>query len=335
MTENNQKSAPIFLQALWRARSTYWWSKFRTDPSLMCFYEPLHEALRHEKPDANDVPQWKSDITHLRHPDVAQHYFAEFPLQDHGGVSQFQETFTANNYALAAQESDHALSHYFTSLADHARAHDKRPMFQPNRATLRGAWMKNAFEGTHIYLSRDYESLFQSYLSFRGYPGYFLRGFSLVIAQNASAPLFREIAQWANLPNTDGQNFDKATQTIEDYLEKNERQYDVAYHRDVTAFFWVMALAQATQYADIMIDGSCMGDAEYVQTLLSQVEAKTECSLDLSDYVHQSDSERGADISQDMKLIIQNALKINQPDWSVLEAQKASPQTMKMLDHVL
>src|SRR5690242_32732 len=80
---------PIFIHSSWRVSHTWFWLKFRRQPSTLCFYEPFHEGLASlTRTEAQiSAPQgW--DSGHPR----AEPYFLEFlPLiRRAGGVRLFR-----------------------------------------------------------------------------------------------------------------------------------------------------------------------------------------------------------------------------------------------------
>ncbi|GEM_PF-3484636 len=82
---------PIFLQALWRSCSTYFWTKFRENPDLRCYKEPLHEGvLTFSETNLASDPNERAS---LRHPVLKEHYFAEYEIAEGGGVPGFRKRF--------------------------------------------------------------------------------------------------------------------------------------------------------------------------------------------------------------------------------------------------
>jgi hypothetical protein len=146
--------APIFIHSLWRAGSTYLWSRFRALPQICAYYEPFHEALASasEADLAASTPEsWSSGHEPLERP-----YFAEFlPLIADRGVPGFAKSFSIDHYF----EDDPAIlageDRYVAALIAHARAQAKRPVFGCCRTLGRARWLKRRFGGVHLVLTRN------------------------------------------------------------------------------------------------------------------------------------------------------------------------------------
>lgn len=292
--------SPIFLQALWRTGSTYLWSKFRAHPELRCYNEPLHGRLAdltQAEIESNEDEARKSRM--LRHPKQSAHCFAEYPIND-AGVLGYLPRFEAENYHLKPGKKDAELSAYIQGLMDHARERRQRPLFQPNRASLRGQWLAKNFPGVHVYLNRAFEDVFKSYYSYHGPYSFYLKGYANILAKNAQDPLFTEAAQWA-----------AATSPA-----KGGR----AFCRDLTAFFWSLALVEASQYAQLIVDFESLGDPATARKLsfLTGVE------LDFSDFKKPpAGKPEDRKISDEMKGIIARAAEKISPDWKAIPQMEA------------
>lgn len=133
---------PVFLSSLWRSGSTYVWSRFRADPLTCCFYEPLHDGLASlTRADiARDTPD---QIASLRHPALAEPYFAEYAplLRPSGGVPRFSADLAHDRWRLRPTESHPRMARYLDHLIAHARAQGRQAVLGCVRAPLRLGWV--------------------------------------------------------------------------------------------------------------------------------------------------------------------------------------------------
>ena len=316
---------PIFLQSLWRSCSTYFWEKFRGNADWRCFNEPLHEILA--VLDERGIDENES-VRVLRHPRLNEHYFAEYPLQPGGGVPHFQKRFTVENYYLRPGSEDEGLKKYLDGLFACAAENMQRPFLQPNRAVLRGEWMKEQCGGVHMYLNRNFDELIRSYFSFGDNNSYFLHCYAAIIGQNAHDPFFRDIAALKGLVPYKGESFVKESRHFAAAVAAWDRQD----FRDIVAFIWVCGLAQASRYADILIEVSRLPDPEYRRTLQGAVLDQLNSYLDLTDFdPPEAGDENDLVVSEPARELIKKALNELQPDWSRLEKMGAAVSTRRFL----
>ncbi len=327
----DEHSSPIFIQAMWRGCSTYFWLKFREVPSFRCYYEPLHERLLGLGP--NDFSAEGRLKAFLRHPPNASNYFAEYERQPQGGVRLFRKRFSLERFYLAADAEDRELRTYIDGLLQSAFERGLRPMLQPNRAILRGEWMKRNFAGHHIYLNRDFASLAASYRSFGG-PGrnYFWNCFAMIFGQNANDPLFRDMAELKKLrpcPDWDFarqlNHFGSATAAWRD------RDFS-----DLAGFVWMAALAQASRYADTVIETSLMSDSDYRHDVAASLSSVVGSDMVLSDFQSVAAGPPDASrLSDDARIVIRRAVDQLKPNWDRLDAFGIADPTRQFVDKCL
>jgi glycosyltransferase involved in cell wall biosynthesis len=145
--ENLQMSMPlpVFITARFRTGSTLLWNIFRQVPSVVSYYEPLHEKLP-EMIKSQTPPQ----KTHFN----VDTYFKEYPpneeLEQH-----HTDKFALCRLYLEAQDQYPQLKAYIQYLLDSTEK-DKVPVLQFNRIDFRLPWVRNNFPGVpiiHLYRS--------------------------------------------------------------------------------------------------------------------------------------------------------------------------------------
>lgn len=305
---------PIFIQALWRSGSTYLWNKFRERPEICGFFEPLHESL-FCKTKERLLEDYERASKKFEHNTVAHNYYDEFNIRAEGGVKHFQRRFTLERYALAPDEEDVELAHYIQSLIDQAAEGAQQAVLQFNRGILRARWMKEQFGGTHIYLNRSPHDMLSSYRR----KGYYLPTYLAIIGQNSAHPIFAPAAKHFNLtPYDDSGISDKrkfmATLT---HYSRAMRKLNEQDEQDLVGFFWFLGLAEATNYADIIVDTDQLLEAE-AAVIPEIIGRKTGMDLDFSDFRMYEPKNIPFEISTAMKQIIHDATEVVNPQWSEL-----------------
>jgi len=154
---------PVFINSQIRARSTWWFTKFRNVNETQCYYTPLSPALFNQSPKDRGV---YSNNKSLRH-EPTDHYFLEYPVFD--VPLETARDWSQHSYAMGPNEDNPEMEEHIASLINHADSLGKTPVMKFNSAVLRGTWLKEKFGGIHIYLDRDYESLRRSFDSMQVY----------------------------------------------------------------------------------------------------------------------------------------------------------------------
>ena len=155
------RTGPIWIHAPWRAGSTYVWSKFRSCPQYLAFYEPFHESL--ETLTRTAVARATASSWPSGHPPLDAPYYCEFEalLVPGGGVRGLEHAlpytyYFVNDEPLARQQA------YLNGLVAHAQSLGRRAVFGFCRSTGRAAWFKRHMPGVHIALTRDGLGLWRS-----------------------------------------------------------------------------------------------------------------------------------------------------------------------------
>src|SRR5215471_4862522 len=156
-TEPLQVAPPIFIHSSWRAAHTWFWLKFREQPSTLCFYEPFHECLATlTRSEALSLgpSSWNS-----RHP-AGEPYYREFvPLiRKAGGVRLFAPEIPYRWFLPAGGPTGDLHpqeTRYLALLIRHAERLRRVPVFGFTRSLGRLAAIKHQFPGTHIFQYRN------------------------------------------------------------------------------------------------------------------------------------------------------------------------------------
>jgi hypothetical protein len=198
---------PVFVHASARSGSTYVFSVFRCNQSLMCFNEAIIDGKRDyaafrtvsDRDSRGDKPQ-KWDVNHhfLDREDFAEfldawdevmHLCPEFPtFQDYlpsGGVLQAE------------------LVAYLSGLMSYARSRNKRPVLCEINSRGRAGALRGAFGGYHITQYRDPLSQFGSFVRplIEGGAWGFLSHPVTELGVNSSHPLYRVVPEQWRAPN--------------------------------------------------------------------------------------------------------------------------------------
>src|SRR5215472_7987945 len=156
-TEPLQVAPPIFIHSSWRASHTWFWLKFREQPSTVCFYEAFNECLASlTRSEALSLApsSWNS-----RHP-ATEPYYREFvPLiRKSGGVRLFTPEISYR-WFLPTDGPNGDLRpgevKYLALLIRHAKRLGRIPVFGFVRSLGRVAAIKKRFPGLHIFQYRN------------------------------------------------------------------------------------------------------------------------------------------------------------------------------------
>lgn len=331
---------PVFLQALWRTGSTYLWGKFRSRDEFRGYFEPLHEALY-----CKTREKLKADYDHAvqkyGHSFISHNYYDEFNIRASGGAEHFERRFTLERYAMSPQDEDPELKRYIGSLIDNAANEGQAAVMQFNRGVLRAEWMKRQFGGTHIYLNRNPSDMLFSYKSHNN-KSYYLPVYLSIVAQNAHNPIFAEVAEHFGVTPFDApaslQGLGYSEERIKSrsftatlrHFSRPARGLSEQDERDLVAFFWTMGLAEATRYADVIVDTDQVVATE--GRLMPDILAKaTGKEFDFSDLKVKRGETETMEISPEMKRIIRNACDYMEAHWARLKDFPLSANTAVQL----
>lgn len=189
---------PIFIHGFWRTASTYIWKKFRDQTAYRAYYEPLHELLvKHRAEVLEACAQFQTGD--VRHPNMDDFYFAEFPFSEAGGVEFFEKPLSYERYCLGNDEPDHSLQRYIGNLISHAARRGQTPVLQFNRSLFRIGWLTRNFAPLNVLLLRKPVNVWKSTLAFKDHS--FTGIFTIVLGQNRQKEPLKHLPEWVELPS--------------------------------------------------------------------------------------------------------------------------------------
>jgi hypothetical protein len=285
---------PIFIHSSWRAAHTWFWLKFREQPSTLCFYEPFHECLATlTRSDALSLgpTSWNS-----RHP-AGEPYYREFlPLiRKAGGVRLFVPEIPYRWFlpvggptgGLHPQEIK-----YLALLIRHADRLRRVPVFGFTRSLGRLAAVKKQFPGVHIFQYRNLWTQWVSLIDHRenGNKYFFYRIFHIMSATHD--PYLSSIINryWVrHLPSL-GIERDNIWATAGNCLEElTTKLVELIPEQDLFCLymaFHIYLYMLARQNADIVIDVTKVAkDGNYCQEARNQLMSATGLQIPFDDAI--------------------------------------------------
>jgi hypothetical protein len=247
----------VFLQGLWRSGSTYVWSRFRRDAAARCYFEPLHEGMGRLTPKRI----WRESGAMgegLRHPRLDAPYFAEYaPLLARRGVARYRPGFARERFALGPEDRHAPLERYIDGLIAHAWSEGRVPVLGFNRGNFRMGWMARRFDPCTVFVERDAEAVWGSYMDHAAQGNFtFLKNWLLILERNRRCPLFAPLAEIAPL-----------RRGLTARLRKPKHHYAevIAAARPedlylMVRYLWTASLAQAAAHAQVIVDVSAASD---------------------------------------------------------------------------
>lgn len=325
---------PVFIHCMPRTGSTWFSERIGKPVDVMRFYEPFHDALAYNTAaDFQADHKSRENGKRLRHPQLKEHRFFAYDFNAAGGVPGFQKRFTFEDFYMEQAANDPGLQSYLQGLLDKAAAQGKAAILKNVCSALRGAWMKSAFGGAHVYLLRHPRAMDNSNFGYRGFSNFYSRENVMILGKNAGHPVFAEAARWAGLENFEGQSVEE--ESLHYYraskFDGHDGRYNRQFHYDVLCFLWVLGLAHATRYADVIVDYDALGDEEKRADLWEMLSKVTDLPVDFSDYKPRAMKELFA-ISEEMRDIIKRALQRVQPDWAALDRFPLTKSNLDILE---
>lgn len=178
----------IWINAIWRTGSTYIWHKYRQTGLCHCYLEPFHELMLDLDPVQHRAAFLAGEPRLLRHPELSEPCFAEYPVRPQGGVPGYLKRFGYERYVLEEGDEDPELQSYIAGLVAWCNERGRTCVFQPNRALLRSDWLCRRFGFFHIFLVRHPWDVWHSMMS---YPVlYFPAAILNTVNQNRNSPYF-------------------------------------------------------------------------------------------------------------------------------------------------
>jgi hypothetical protein len=261
--ENNIAGRPIFIHACWRTGSTYIWSKFRAQDDFCAYLEPLHDAFIKTNVKVFE-DQFDQKINRvLRHPELARHYFCEYPFRPEGGVEKFEEHFPYERYCLSEKDSDPALHAYIAHLILLARQKGQRPVLQFNRGLLRSRWLTRHFQPVNILLLRNPCDIWASFCSFSN--PYFRAVLSCILGQNGSHPLFAPLWEIGDVPSFCRPDFEEDYSFYQRFAEQAGECLRLPFY-----YFYALTSLYNLAACDVVIDINAITQSEAARRNVTQ-----------------------------------------------------------------
>lgn len=263
-------TTPIFVHAWWRSSSTYVWLKLRANPSLCCYYEPLHEMLASLDRDLAAKSLKPEFSRAMRHPVPERNYYSEYFEFPTSSVHLYSPALAYDRYLLRADDKDPALLAYLGGLVTSALEAGRRPALCFCRSQMRSAWMRRQFGGIHIAQIRDPLSQWASFLI----GPYFTR---TMIGLGVKLSL----AYPGAFAHIDG--FDARARAFQENPAAAPLTISANDALRLFLLLWVASSVQAVAQADRVIDVDFLSTHAAYRASLSQWFETIGCAVDFSD----------------------------------------------------
>jgi hypothetical protein len=269
--------AAIFLHTGWRTCGTWIWSRFRVNPSVCAFYEPLHEDL--DRISRNDIrllqpTSWKSGHS------ITAAYFAEYEkllTRSARGVDLYRREFAFDNFFMDEQAINAPLEAYICRLVETAQAEGRLPVLKFTRSLGRMAWLQSRFpKAVHLTVLRDPGAQWES--ARRQFEvnanRYFLLAPFVILSRNAHHPLVADALARLDVPMPPrlGDNLRLTMDVCWRHvtrLEWNDR------YRGFLAFWSASAVAALQANATIIDSSRLTADAAYRRQIADMIAARS------------------------------------------------------------
>jgi|GEM_PF-2684452 len=253
----------VWIHAPFRSCGTYIWEEFRRREEYTCFYEPFHEYL------AGDLLQWQKQLSEaefnkMRHGDIAENYFKEYPLSSNGAAVGYETLFAVPETEEGPKEFRDRLQAYLQGLIQHAG--NQKAVFKCCRGALRARWLSETFPSTVIGIIRDPRDQFQSYHSFS--TGYFHAIHLLWTIYGAKHPLISPLARRLDFRAPSGFNDIHHLILTCQYMARALPEpvlYTVFY------YWWWIQWLETLPVSNMLIDTSCEMDPATLEDKINEM----------------------------------------------------------------
>lgn len=298
------ESPTVFLHAGWRCASTYVWSRFRSLPGTLCFYEPFGERLAHVSPkrlERDTAQGWDS-----RHPPLELPYRAEYrPLlrRLRRGVPGYRESFAVQRYF--PRDAARREAAYLARLIEHARQAGAVPVLGFSRSLARAAPLKAALGGYHIVMRRNAA---QQWLSCRSYrqagalPYFELCHFLILACAPADSPAGRLAAE-LRLPRVRRWPGGMKRQLQGLHAALSPWSEEQSYRAFIAVY--LLSQAAAAPAADLLLDVDRLGQCGSYRAGVS-ARILTDCALAVDFSDARAASHEAADVGVDFAAVEQD-----------------------------
>ncbi|MGH8256317.1 MAG: hypothetical protein ACRET0_08890 [Steroidobacteraceae bacterium] len=253
---------PIFVHSLFRAASTYFFQKFRSQgPAFTCYQEPFNETLTAlNDPVLHDKLLGTQEGSVLRHPPLDRPYFYEFWIRREHLAGLYREAFAYDQYFMDERGAlPDAQRAYLSALMQQAQG---RPLLQLCRSSGRIAVLRAEYGGVHVHVWREPRNQWWSYRV----ADYFDRVTQLTYRGESVPRVLGTIASMAGI----GRGQMRLLSPRENYL--------------LFYGLWLDAWLRLQSRADLTIslDGIAISPAENAESS-KRLSELSECAMDLSD----------------------------------------------------
>jgi len=262
---------PVFIHSLFRAGSTYLFSRLRDRPGLYCFYESMHELVAWASEDVArlDIEGRADKMQQLNHPVLDKPYFEELKaVWPEWEKALAPETVYGGYFA---ETPDAAGAGFFSALS---AASPGQPLFSECRTAGRIPALKQGVGGHHVYLWRN---PWDQWWSYQVDPYFDAASRVIGHADPLPEPLRAVKAEFA-IAVAPVSTFSEAR----DFYDLRPLDFEASY-----AWFyglWLYLLDLAGAHADLLISIDSLGrSAAHTETVTSVLSAWGISDLDFSD----------------------------------------------------
>ena len=263
--------SPIFIHSLFRAGSTFLFSRLRRSDTLFCYYESMHELVAWASEDVArlDMETRSDKMQQLHHPALDADYFDELKQVWPAWQNRLApETVYGGYFAETPEAAGQA---FFDGLC---AASPRLPVFSECRTAGRIGALKRGVGGHHAYLWRNPHDQWWSYQI----DPYFDAA-SRVIAHADSLPApLAELLRSMDWPRAPESSFSEAR----DYYDLRPASAGDSY----SWFYglWLFTFDHALKNADLLINiDSLSGSPEHQDTVVRALAEWGARDIDLSD----------------------------------------------------
>jgi hypothetical protein len=270
----------LFLHTGWRSAGTWIWQRFREQPNVMAFCEPLNEWLAEATAETLHEP--RPEIWPSRHP-AMRPYFSEYaPLVTSRGIAGYDRKFAYDQFFASPSEPMPALERYLRRLCDLAEANAKLPVLKFTRSLGRVEWMRRYFpQAAHIVVLRSPLAQYRSAakLHAQGHRDFLTLPIAL-LAYSQRRPLIADVLQRleCDLRPLRARTLRRTQLAVEHFIAQGLPD---ELYRAMLAF-WVTTTLTSIPFADVVVDaGNLHESAAYRRQIEDQMAALSGVAVSL------------------------------------------------------
>lgn len=256
----------IFIHALFRTGSTYFWSVLKNNKNAVCYYEPLNEQLLSELDFIDE-----NSIEKIKHSGLVENYYSEY-VGTKKRLKFFKEKMIADEFCKV--KSDENLRGYVDCLTNfHA---DKTSIFHFNRTSLRSKWFVDNYPGSlNIYLHRDYKDQWQSIVDqYHSDNPYFIIMNLMFFFKNQSHKFFKPLTTLIHCPEMPRficENESLLFQSNYNHVYPYAYYLTMEEHYLIHYYLWKLSHAFNEKYCNLCVDMTKLNNDPLYQEKVSNV----------------------------------------------------------------